>query len=474
MYGIKKYGFVIGLVFMAMLSNAQTISGKLTFLANQEIALEGFNGLQTYAIATTKIDANGNFKLAYASTDMGMGYLKSTDNKPLLVVLSGEEIELLGESLSNTQTIKITKGKQNQWFEQYAQQHPRREQALSAWDYLEKIYTTDSLFTVQAKPRKAILKEKQRIQKQDELFLQSLPKESYVSWFLPVRKLVSSVATIAQYRTKEIPATMAAFRALDYTDKRLYKSGLFKDAIESHFWLLENCGKPLDSVFIEMQKSIDTMMVGLVKDEKKLNEVSDYLFNLLERHSLYNASEYLAIKVLNEVSCTINSDLAKQLETYRAMKKGNTAPNIVFPKSTIYPTANFTPTQLIDIKSKYTLVVFGASWCPKCKEEIPEIAKLYPTWKNNDVEVLLVSLDENEMDFINFASVFPFISVCDYQKWNSPIAQNYYVFGTPTMYLLDKEQKIILRPNTVKHMESWVDWNLVKASALPTLSVSNK
>ncbi len=50
----------------------------------------------------------------------------------MLVVLSGEEIELLGESLSNTQTIKITKGKQNQWFEQYAQQHPRREQSLSA------------------------------------------------------------------------------------------------------------------------------------------------------------------------------------------------------------------------------------------------------------------------------------------------------------------------------------------------------
>ena len=99
-------------------------------------------------------------------------------------------------------------------------------------------------------------------------------------------------------------------------------------------------------------------------------------------------------------------------------------------------------------------------------EEIPEIAKLYPTWKNNDVEVLLVSLDENEMDFINFASVFPFISVCDYQKWNSPIAQNYYVFGTPTMYLLDKNRKIILRPNSVKQMDAWVDWYLVKANAI--------
>ncbi|MEY3416323.1 MAG: Thiol-disulfide oxidoreductase ResA, partial [Bacteroidota bacterium] len=300
-----------------------------------------------------------------------------------------------------------------------------------------------------------------RINNEDAAFLNSLPKESYCRWFLPTRKLVSSVSVVAQHRTKEIPATIQAFRALDYTDKRLYKSGLFKDAIESHFWLLENSGKPLDSVFIEMQKSIDAMMLGLVKDEKKLNEVSDYLFHLLERHSLFKASAYLAIKVLNEVSCTINSDLAKQLETYRAMKVGNTAPNIVFPKSTINPTADFKPTQLSDIKSKYTLVVFGSSWCPKCKEEIPEIAKYYQNWKKNGIEVLLVSLDENEMDFINFTSTFPFISVCDYQKWNSPIAQNYYVFGTPTMYLLDKEQKIILRPNSVKQMEAWVDWYLV-------------
>ncbi len=42
MYGLKKYGFVIGLVFMAMLSNAQTIAGKLSFLAHQKISLEVF------------------------------------------------------------------------------------------------------------------------------------------------------------------------------------------------------------------------------------------------------------------------------------------------------------------------------------------------------------------------------------------------------------------------------------------------
>ncbi|MFT7344285.1 MAG: hypothetical protein ACI9XP_000868 [Lentimonas sp.] len=50
----------------------------------------------------------------------------------------------------------------------------------------------------------------------------------------------------------------------------------------SHFWLLENSGRSLDSVFIEMQHSIDAMLINLVKDEQKLNEVTDYLFDLVE------------------------------------------------------------------------------------------------------------------------------------------------------------------------------------------------
>ena len=461
-----KNNLFILLAFLFCITNlfAQSITGNFKSLANQEITLQGFNGLQNYVISTTKLDEKGNFKLTYSTTDYGMGYLISTDQKIFLLVLSGEDIELIGETINDPKSITFTKGQENQWFEQYANEHPKREQALSAWEYLDKIYTQEALFAGQKAPNKAIQQERKRINDEDAAFLNSLPKESYCRWFLPTRKLVSSVSVVAQHRTQEIPATIAVFRALDYTDKRLYKSGLFKDAIESHFWLLENSGKPLDSVFVEMQKSIDAIMVGLVKDEKRLNEVSDNLFNLLEQHSLFNASEYLAIKLLTQNSCVINEGLSKQLESYRAMKKGNTAPNIVFPKSIIYPTADFKPTQLSDIKSKYTLVVFGASWCPKCKEEIPEIAKQYQDWKKNGVEVLLVSLDENDMDFINFASAFPFISVCDHKKWNSPIAQSYYVFSTPTMYLLDKEQKIILRPNSVKQMESWVDWYLVKGN----------
>ena len=461
---------VLSTLFFCCISialSSQIIFGNLNLLKNTQIKLEGFNGLKNYTIATTQTDSTGNFKLSYSANDIGVGHLIASDNKPFFVILSGENIEIAGEALSYTKTIRITKGKENQLFEQYAKEHSIREQALSAWIYLEKIYIGNTLLSSNQKTTQSITKEKARLKTEDAAFLKNLPKNSYVSWYLPTRKLVSSVSTIAKYRTQEIPATIAAFRKLDYTDKRLYKSGLFKDAIESHFWLLENSGKSLDSVFIEMQISIDAMLENLITNEEKLNEVTDYLFELLERHSLFKASEYLALKVLNEVSCTINNDLAKQLETYRAMKKGNIAPDIVFPDTLVYPSGDFRPKKLSDFTSNYTVVVFGASWCPKCTEEIPDISKYYNTWKAQGVEVLFVSLDEDLKAFYQFATKFPFISITDLKKWNSPIAKNFYVFSTPTMYLLDKNRKIILRPNSVNQMNSWVNWYLVKGNALP-------
>jgi thiol-disulfide isomerase/thioredoxin len=449
---------LICFVLLTSRSYAQTISGNLSLLTNQSIKLDGFDGLKTYPISTTTIDEKGGFTLTFSKSDYGVAFLMSADNKPYFVILSEEEIQLSGEALSYAESLKVIKGKENFWFEQYAKEQPKREQALSAWAYLSKLYASDSLFKKEKKSQKAIQKEQQRLIKQEQQFLNKLPANSYAKWYLPTRKLVSSVSSIAQYRSEEIPATVSAFRKLDYTDPRLYKSGLFKDAIESHFWLLENSGKPLDSVFVEMKISIDTIMVKLVSNEKILNELTDYLFDLLERHSLFQASEYLAIKILNEVSCTINSDIANQLETYRAMKKGNIAPEILFTGMQSNLRNMESMQKLSDLQSDFTVVVFGASWCPKCTEELPEIAKLYPNWKANKVEVVLVSLDDKPQDFEKFTQSFPFLSICDFQKWNSRIVKDYFVFGTPTMYLLDKDRKIILRPNSVKQMDAWVDW----------------
>jgi thiol-disulfide isomerase/thioredoxin len=270
---------------------------------------------------------------------------------------------------------------------------------------------------------------------------------------------VSSVSTVAQNRPTEIQACIQAFRSIDYADPRLYKSGLLRDAIEGHFWLIENSGKPLDSVAQAMKISIDVMMTKLTSNEKIYYEVSNYLFDLLEKHSLFQASEYLAIKLLNEKSCTVNSDKARQLESYRAMKKGNIASEIVFDTNCFANNTN-TLKQVSDIKTPYTSIVFGASWCPKCKEELPEINKLYQKWKSSGIEVIFIALDEEKASFTSIANSFQFPSYSDLKKWDSKIVRDYFVFATPTIYLLNNKREILMKPNSVNQLDAWVDLNL--------------
>jgi thiol-disulfide isomerase/thioredoxin len=419
----------------------------------------GIEGLGIYTIDSTKISEQGVFKLNYADNNKGMGYLAAEDNRAYFVVLTNEDIKIKGEVLSLPESIVTLSGKENQLFVQYATEHPKREQTLSAWIYLQKIYQVDSLFAIQNKAQQAIETEIQRIKQEDLNFLNNLNTNSYISWYLPVRKLVSSVSTIAQYRTEEIPATINAFRIMDYNDNRLYKSGLYKDIIDSHFWLIENSGRSLDSVYIKMNISIDFMLANLSENENKFNEITKYLFHLLEERSLYQSSEYLAIKTLTQNSCTVNDDLAKQLELYRAMKKGNTAPDIIFSGDVLkYGSIIKTPKRLSDIQSDYKIVIFGASWCQKCTEELSQLPPLYQKWKSKGVEVVFISLDIDKTVFKNFTSEFPFISMCDYKKWDTQAAKDYFVFATPTIFLLDNNQQIILRPKSIKQVDAWVDY----------------
>lgn len=466
---MKKFkAIIVSLLFICAYAYSQNnITGTFAGLTNQQIKLIGFNGFDTYTIDSTQANEKGEFNLKFIKNDYGIGYLLSADNKSFVVILAvNENLQLAGENFALPETIVIKNGEQNQFFEQYASEHPRREQTLSAWDYLTKIYKKDSLFAIHETPKQAIEIEKKRIKAEDSLFLAGLPKDSYVSYYLPLRKLVSSVSTIAQYRTEEIPATIKAFREIDYTDKRLYKSGLLKEVIESHFWLIENSGRSLDSVYIEMNKSIDILVENLLSDEQKLNEITEYVFKFLEKRSLFTASEYLALKLLHEQGCTINNDFAAQLESYRAMKKGNTAPDFKFKGDVLVPgyQNDSIPKSLSDIKSNYTVIVFGASWCPQCPQELSKISEFYKKWKEQGVEVVFVSLDEDKNIFKSFAGVFPFISICDYQKWESPVAKDYHVFATPTLYLLNNKREILLRPNSVSQLDSWVDWYLVQGN----------
>lgn len=145
------------------------------------------------------------------------------------------------------------------------------------------------------------------------------------------------------------------------------------------------------------------------------------------------------------------------------MKIGNIAPDISF-EGDVYKSgiSDLNNKHLSDIKSEFKLIIFGASWCPKCNEELTLITQLYSKCKMAGLEVIFVSLDSESKVFDRFIKTFPFFSTCDYKKWDSKAAEDYHIFATPTMFLLNSNHEIVLRPNNVKQVEDWVNMKLTK------------
>jgi osmotically-inducible protein OsmY len=166
---------------------AQTLSGTFPSLANQNITLAGAKGFDTYSIGSTRADEKGQFTLSYSSADYGIAFLSGEDKKPFVVILEKSGVRLEGQILSEASSIRILEGQENSWFEQYTQEQGKREQASSAWTYLKNLYQNDPYFVRQQVPNQAIQTELLRIQREDQAFIGSLPTDSFVRWFLPIR-----------------------------------------------------------------------------------------------------------------------------------------------------------------------------------------------------------------------------------------------------------------------------------------------
>ena len=264
--------------------------------------------------------------------------------------------------------------------------------------------------------------------------------------------------TFVNTRPKELQSSKNPFLNINYSNPQLYSSGLIYDMIEKHFWSIQNSRLDEVAKFKELASSVDIILDSVKKNEKVYNDLTKYLFQYFEKYSLFNASEYIALKALSQKEVALNSALANKLESYRKMKVGNRAPNFelvgdVFKNGSALKAA----IHLSDIKTKYKLVIFGGSWCNQCRAEMIQLLPRYNNWKAKGVEVIFVSLDTDKKEFENFTAPFPFYSACDYKKWDTQAAKDYYVSSSPTIFLLDSNNKIIQRPPTVASLDGWLE-----------------
>ena len=103
------------------------------------------------------------------------------------------------------------------------------------------------------------------------------------------------------------------------------------------------------------------------------------------------------------------------------------------------------PFTLSQLKGKYVLVDFWASWCGPCRGENPNLVAAYNKFKDKNFTVLGVSLDDNKEKWLQAIKTdkLAWKQVSDLKGWENATVSMYGYDGIPYNVLIDPSGKII-------------------------------
>ena len=175
-----------------------------------------------------------------------------------------------------------------------------------------------------------------------------------------------------------------------------------------------------------------------------------YVLNPEEHFEYFSMVDSALYNILPESEAVIN--LHSQILEIKRQKAQNEnieskvgigikAPEIILPNQ-------FGDTvKLSDLKGKYVLIDFWASWCKPCRLENPILVKNYTKYHEKGFEIFQVSLDKKEEAWLEAIEKdnLTWIHVSDLKFWNSEAAALYHVQSIPANFLIDKKGIIIAK-----------------------------
>lgn len=444
--------FSLGIIFIIFgcdatktIEDGNALDITLNSGRNKKLYLYGYYGEQVNLVDSLVTDAQGHvYKKLSDEVKPGMYQLRFPDGKFIKIIINNEKVALQTEMVNPGGALVFTESVENQKLRKYfTELGTTRGQLVSLSKFLldnepdAKDYAT-SLAKFQD--------------------LQQKENQAYAALFNGYEQLLAARYTAFANRPVYDPGQNGKldfeqflqkeyWKGKDFSDSTLLNTDAFTTLYLNFLGNFQNRSLSKEEQDENFKKGVDIILKKAGVNNEVFAYSVSFLVDCFVKLKSKEVLAHIGENYLPFVSCTdesLISDLTDRIGQFEKANVGKIAPNFNLPD------LSGKMVGLNDLKKDQKLIFFWKSSCSHCKEFILKLNEFGKQNKQklSGIDVLSISLDEEKSEWENFIHKNPnsWINCLADGSWNSEVAQDYNVFNTPTILLLDKENTIIGKP----------------------------
>jgi len=429
---MKKNIIIPVLLFMfSTITNAQNISLSFPALAKEKGTIYFFQGKTLDSIPIVLNDqgkailpfpiigfrglikcvfgTHGNWEAILAEPHLNMSSSDTTITIENCNYLDSKENNFMKKAFSQKMQIQ----KEEQWI----------AQGLNLYKPSDKIYTSLKNQDKTLKKNKADL--------QKEIETSSL----YAGEFLDLLNFYDQVEQLQVSKNELLIKEIKIYLNTRFNPHTLYRAGTLWQSFFNYwitFYIEAYPNKEAQELFaqnvISSQKGLQEPLRSALLNQA-VHVCEEYPFSDAQATLVtYMAQQGLLVE-------TENPEINKILYMSKVLP-GHTAPDIILNEQR----------KMSTLQANHFFIIFYQTGCSHCDQELQELQKHYLTLKNKGVEIISISADTDlEFNKLQSEKLSWHYKLCDGQGAYGDNFINYGILLTPTIFVLDKNLKVVGR-----------------------------
>lgn len=439
-------------IFSTLLCYAQSVEITIPGATNKALAIHSLTGEKTAFIDSIPAVTAGVYRFTPDKQKFTPGmYRVYTDGRNFItVILDAETVQIETKVNALQDSLQIKQSESNKLFYEFVklQKDFKLKQdllLLIAYRYPKG----DDYYN-------ATLQKLEAIKHEYTAFVQSVKTQLPHSFIYRYIKTMQSVFTDGML-PQEQQLTFFKEHALafvDFTNAELTRSDAFTNKSIEYLMYYRNPQLPKELLEQEFTRAVDTLLVKARVNPIVYQHIASYLIDGFKQFGFDKIIDYIVENyVIKDEICLgdkTEAMLKNRLDQAKYFKKGAKVPAITYANS------GASQNNLLNSNAEKTLIIFYATWCPHCKEMLPKIYSFYKQQKPGSLAVVAVSLDTKVEDWQAFTEKTcpDWLNFCDLKGWDGKAAHDYFIYATPSMFLIDKNSQLIAKPTNVDEISS--------------------